>query len=379
MYESSIKFIREIYKSKEFIPLHEPRFLGNEKSFLSKAVDSTFVSSVGEFVDRFESDLSSFTGSERAIALVNGTSALHLSLILLDVKPEDYVITQSLTFVATCNAISYCKAKPIFVDVDRDTLGMSSVSLESWLEENAIIDEKGICRLKKDKKPIKACVPMHTFGHPVDIDPIKSICKKWKLGLIEDAAEALGSLYKGKHTGTFGSIGVLSFNGNKIITTGGGGAILCDKKTYLEGKHISTTAKKKDDIYFYHDKVGFNYRLPNLNVALGCAQLQKIDEFILQKRNLAVTYEEFFQKSEFIFFKEPKECQSNYWLNTLICSDIKQRDEFLHSTNSNGVMTRPIWTPMHKLPMFLDSLSGNLDNTVWLEERIVNIPSSVII
>ena len=379
MYESSVKFIQEIYNTKEFIPLHEPKFLGNEKSFIAETIDSTFVSSVGKFVDRFESDLSMFTGSEKAIATVNGTSALHLSLVLANVQPKDYVITQSLTFVATCNAISYCKANPIFVDVGRDTLGMCPAALESYLEENAIVDEQGICRLKKDQKPIKACVPMHTFGHPVDIEPIKLICKTWKLTLIEDAAEALGSFYQGQHTGTFGSIGVLSFNGNKIITTGGGGAVLCDRQTYIDGKHLSTTAKKKDDIHFFHDKVGFNYRLPNLNAALGCAQLEKIDEFILQKRNLAKIYEDFFQSSEFSFFKEPKKCKSNYWLNTLICQDIKQRDKFLNFTNSNGVMTRPIWTPMHKLPMFSESLSGHLNNTTWLEERIVNIPSSVII
>ncbi len=379
MYESLVKFIQEIYNTKDFIPLHEPRFLGNERSFITETIDSTFVSSVGKFVDRFESDLSLFTGSEKAIATVNGTSALHLSLVLADVQSQDYVITQSLTFVATCNAISYCKANPIFVDVDRDTLGMCPTALESYLEENAIVDEHGICRLKDDQKPIKACVPMHTFGHPVDIDPIKLICKKWKLTLIEDAAEALGSFYKGQHTGTFGSIGVLSFNGNKIITTGGGGAVLCDQQIYINGKHLSTTAKKKDNIHFFHDKVGFNYRLPNLNAALGCAQLEKIDEFILQKRNLAKTYEEFFQNSEFSFFKEPKKCKSNYWLNTLICQEAKQRDEFLNFTNSNGVMTRPIWTPMHKLPMFSESLSDQLNNTKWLEERIVNIPSSVII
>lgn len=379
MYESSVKFIQEIYNTKDFIPLHEPRFLGNERSFITETIDSTFVSSVGKFVDRFESDLSLFTGSEKAIATVNGTSALHLSLVLADVQSQDYVITQSLTFVATCNAISYCKANPIFVDVDRDTLGMCPTALESYLEENAIVDEHGICRLKDDQKPIKACVPMHTFGHPVDIDPIKLICKKWKLTLIEDAAEALGSFYKGQHTGTFGSIGVLSFNGNKIITTGGGGAVLCDQQIYINGKHLSTTAKKKDNIHFFHDKVGFNYRLPNLNAALGCAQLEKIDEFILQKRNLAKTYEEFFQNSEFSFFKEPKKCKSNYWLNTLICQEAKQRDEFLNFTNSNGVITRPIWTPMHKLPMFSESLSDQLNNTKWLEERIVNIPSSVII
>jgi len=379
MYESAVKFIQEVYKTNEFIPLHEPRFIGNEKSFLIETIDSTFVSSVGEFVDRFEYDLSSFTGSEKAIALVNGTSALHLSLVLSDVQPHDYVITQSLTFVATCNAISYCKAEPIFIDVDKNTLGMSPLSLETWLENSAFIDSRNVCRLKKNKRPIKACVPMHTFGHPVEIDAIKLVCEKWQLRLIEDAAESLGSYYKGKHTGTFGELGALSFNGNKIITTGGGGALLCNKKLYKTGKHLSTTAKKPDNIHFYHDKIGFNYRLPNLNAALGCAQLENIEKFILKKRELAKTYKKYFQNSELSFFNEPDNCRSNYWLNTLVCIDKNQRDNFLSYTNSKGVMTRPVWTPMHKLPMFSEALCDNLHNTSWLEERLVNIPSSVVV
>ena len=379
MYESAVKFIQEVYKTNEFIPLHEPRFIGNEKSFLIETIDSTFVSSVGEFVDRFEYDLSSFTGSEKAIALVNGTSALHLSLVLSDVQPHDYVITQSLNFIATCNAISYCKAEPIFIDVDKNTLGMSPLSLETWLENSAFIDSRNVCRLKKNKRPIKACVPMHTFGHPVEIDAIKLVCEKWQLRLIEDAAESLGSYYKGKHTGTFGELGALSFNGNKIITTGGGGALLCNKKLYKTGKHLSTTAKKPDNIHFYHDKIGFNYRLPNLNAALGCAQLENIEKFILKKRELAKTYKKYFQNSELSFFNEPENCRSNYWLNTLVCIDKNQRDNFLSYTNSKGVMTRPVWTPMHKLPMFSEALCDNLHNTSWLEERLVNIPSSVVV
>ena len=321
MSQQVVKFIQEIFQTKEFIPLHEPRFLGNEKTFLMDTIDTSYVSSVGEFVDKFESGLSAFTGSEKAIALVNGTSALHLSLVLADVQPEDYVITQSLTFVATCNAISYCKAEPIFLDVDKRTLGLSPTALESWLEENAFSDDDGICRLKKNNRLIKACVPMHTFGHPVDIKRIVSVCKKWNITLIEDAAESFGSLYEGKHTGTFGAMGTLSFNGNKIITTGGGGAILCNKEIYYEGKHLSTTAKKSDNIYFFHDKVGFNYRLPNINAALGCAQLDQINNFISKKRKLAHTYENYFHDSEYSFFTEPEGCYSNYWLNTIICND----------------------------------------------------------
>lgn len=379
MSQQVVQFIQEIFQTKEFIPLHEPRFLGNEKLFLMDTIDTTYVSSVGEYVDKFESGLSAFTGSEKAIALVNGTSALHLSLVLAGVQPQDYVITQSLTFVATCNAISYCKAEPIFLDVDRKTLGLSPIALESWLEENAFSDDNGICRLKKNDGLIKACVPMHTFGHPVDIKSIVTICKKWNITLIEDAAESFGSLYEGKHTGTFGTMGTLSFNGNKIITTGGGGAILCNQDIYHEGKHLSTTAKKPDNIHFFHDRVGFNYRLPNLNAALGCAQLDQINNFISKKRKLAHIYEDYFHDSEYSFFTEPEGCYSNYWLNTIICDDQNHRDEFLSITNTQNVMTRPAWTSMHKLPMFQGALSDNLSNTLWLEDRIVNLPSSVII
>jgi aminotransferase in exopolysaccharide biosynthesis len=379
MPQQVVEFIQEIFKTKESIPLHEPRFLGNEKSLIMETIDTTFVSTVGEFVDKFEFGISQFTGSQKAIALVNGTSALHLSFVLADIQPQDYVITQSLTFVATCNAISYCKAEPIFIDVDRETLGLSPKALEAWLEENAIIDSAGKCRLRKNNRPIKACVPMHTFGHPVDIKQIVALCKKWKILLIEDAAESFGSLFEGKHTGTFGTMGTLSFNGNKIITTGGGGAILCDEEIYREGKHLSTTAKKPNNIHFFHDKVGFNYRLPNINAALGCAQLDQINNFISKKRKLAHAYKDYFNNSQYSFFTEPEGCFSNYWLNTIICDDQKHRDEFLSITNAKRVMTRPAWTSMHKLPMFKGAISDNLSNTSWLEDRIVNLPSSVII
>jgi len=377
MLDQISQFIQEKFNTNNFIPLHEPRFLGSEKDFLNKTIDSTFVSSVGEYVDQFEQNISSFTKSSRAIAVMNGTAALHLSMLLAGVKPGDLVITQALTFVATCNAITYCNAEPILLDVDKKTLGLCPIALESWLDKNAIFDKNGSCVFKKSMRPIKACVPMHTFGHPVEIDTIINICKKWKIAVVEDAAESLGSLYKNIHTGTFGLIGALSFNGNKIITTGGGGAILCNQELYAKGKHLSTTAKIPNNIHFFHDQIGFNYRMPNLNAALGCAQLESLNLFVEKKRNLAIEYQELFKDSDFYFFTEPDNCRSNYWLNTIFCQDEEHRDEFLISMNNQKIMTRPIWTPMNKLPMFSNVLNDGLPNTAWLEARIVNIPSSV--
>ena len=376
MFDYLAKFIQDKYRTNSFIPLHEPRFIGKEKEFVSQTIDSTFVSSVGQYVNQFEEDLATYTSSKRAIAIVNGTSALHLSMLMAGVKPGDYVITQALTFVATCNAIHYCQAEPILIDVDKKTLGLSPIALEAWLEENAFVDTDQVCKLKNSKRAIKACIPMHTFGHPVEIDTLAIICNVWKLAMIEDAAESLGSLFKDTHTGTFGLMGTLSFNGNKIITTGGGGAILCNEELYLKGKHLSTTAKKPNDIHFVHDEIGFNYRLPNINAALGCAQLESINLFVKQKRQLAEEYAQLLKNSNLEFFKEPKNCRSNYWLNTIICHDESQRNELLNYMNSREIMTRPVWTPMNKLPMFKNSISDSLQNTLWLEERIVNIPSS---
>jgi aminotransferase in exopolysaccharide biosynthesis len=376
MFDYLAKFIQDKYRTNSFIPLHEPRFIGKEKEFVSQTIDSTFVSSVGQYVNQFEEDIAKYTGSKRAIAIVNGTSALHLSMLMAGVKPGDYVITQALTFVATCNAIHYCQAEPILIDVDKKTLGLSPIALEAWLEENAFVDTDQVCKLKNSKRVIKACIPMHTFGHPVEIDTLATICNVWKLAMIEDAAESLGSLFKDTHTGTFGLMGTLSFNGNKIITTGGGGAILCNEELYLKGKHLSTTAKKPNDIHFVHDEVGFNYRLPNINAALGCAQLESINLFVKQKRQLAEEYAQLLKNSNLEFFKEPKNCRSNYWLNAVICENKSQRDELLLFTNAMNIMTRPVWTPMQKLPMFQHAISDSLKNTSWLEARLVNIPSS---
>jgi perosamine synthetase len=379
MFKDVIVFIQKRYKTTGFIPLHEPKFLGNEKKYLNECIDSTFVSSVGKFVDEFEEKIANYTGAKYAIATSNGTSALHISLLLANVEQSDEVITQSLTFVATCNAISYCGANPVFVDVDKETMGLSPSALKTFLENNtSIIGQQ--CINNSTGKVIKACVPMHTFGHPCRIDEIKDICDKYHIFLIEDAAESLGSIYKNKHTGTYGQVGVMSFNGNKIITAGGGGCIVTNDKTLAKkAKHLTTTAKVPHKWDFYHDMVGYNYRMPNLNAALLVAQLENLDNFVHNKRKLAHMYEEFFNGINCVFVKESIESRSNYWLNSILLKNKQQRDEFLNETNSQNVMTRPIWTLMNKLPMFEHNQCGDLTNSEWLEERAVNIPSSVIL
>jgi len=368
------------YNTKEFIPLHEPRFNGNEKKYLNECIDSTFVSSVGAYVDMFEENFASFVGSKYAVAMVNGTSALHISLLLADVKKDDEVITQALTFVATANAISYCDAKPIFVDVDLDTMGMSPDTLKAFLEVNCeIVDAR--CINKTTNKIIKACVPMHTFGHPCKIDEIKTICDEWCITLVEDAAESLGSYYKDKHTGTFGQMGVFSFNGNKIITSGGGGVLVTDdEKLAFRAKHLSTTAKVPHKYEYEHDELGFNYRMPNLNAALLLAQLEQLDNFLENKRDLASKYEIFFKDDlEIDFVKEPNDAKSNYWLQALLVKDKDKRDDFLEYTNNNGVMCRVIWRLMNELDMYKDSQTTSLNNSKYLQTRVVNIPSSVVV
>jgi len=378
MYENIVSFIQALYKTKEFLPLHEPRFIGNEKKYLNECIDSTFVSSVGKFVDEFEVEFAHKVGSKYAIATVNGTAALHVSLILSDVQKDDEVITQPLTFIATCNAIEYIGAKSIFVDVDLETMGLSPKSLLEFLEKNCkIVDNQ--CLNKTTNKVVKACVPMHTFGHPCKIDEIKNICDAWQIALVEDAAESLGSYYKEKHTGTFGKLGAFSFNGNKIITSGGGGVIVTDDEELAKrAKYLTTTAKIPHKWEYIHDEIGYNYRMPNLNAALLVAQLEQLDKFVESKRDLALKYEEFFKGSvELEFVKEPSNSSSNYWLQAVIVKDISERDKFLEYTNSNGVMTRPIWKLMNELEMFKGAQTGNLENAEWLEERVVNISSSV--
>jgi len=378
MYKSVVDFIRDTFNTTEFIPLHEPRFRGNEKKYLNDCIDSTFVSSVGKYVDRFEEEFAKRVGSKYAIATVNGTSALHISLLLSGVTKEDEVITQPLTFVATCNAISYIGAKSIFVDVDLDTMGLSPNSLQEFLETNCkVVDNR--CVNLTTNKTIKACVPMHTFGHACRIDEIKAICDEWFIALVEDSAESLGSYYKGQHTGTFGELGAFSFNGNKVITAGGGGVIVTDNEELAKrAKYLTTTAKVPHKWEYVHDEIGYNYRMPNLNASLLVAQLEQLDGFLENKRDLADKYQEFFLTVDGIsFVQEPKDSKSNYWLQAVIVEDIEQRDKFLDYTNSNGVMTRPIWKLMNELEMFRDSQCGNLKNSKYLEERVINISSSV--
>lgn len=378
MFDDLIHFIRDQYRTKDIIPLHAPLFIGRERDYVLETIESTFVSSVGAFVDRFERDMVEYTGSPRAIATVNGSAALHVALQLAGVKPGELVMTQSLTFVATCNAIAYCGAEPVFVDVDRHTLGLSPKALEIWLEERAIVDADGICRTKAEQKIIRACVPMHTFGLPVELDALVDVCARWNIALVEDAAESLGTFYKGRHTGTFGQLGTLSFNGNKIITSGGGGMILTNEILGVRAKHITTTAKVPHPYEFVHDEIAYNYRLPNLNAALGCAQLEQLETFIRAKRVLAARYAELLNGSDLQFVKEPAECRANYWLNAVICDSLEQRDALLKATNDQGVMTRPIWRLMNHLPIYAHCRKGDLSNAEWLEARVVNLPSSVL-
>jgi perosamine synthetase len=378
MYKDIVAFIRSLYPGREYVPLHEPFFRGNEKKYLLECIDSTYVSSVGKFVDAFERKVEEYTGSKRAVVIVNGTEALHFALKLVGVQNNDEVITQPLTFVATANSITYCNAHPIFVDVDLDTLGLSPEALSNFLNQNAEI-KKDICINKNTQRRIAACIPMHTYGHPCKIDKIVEICEAWKIEVVEDAAESIGSFYKNKHTGTFGKIGVLSFNGNKTITTGGGGMLLTnDEKLGSHAKYLSTQAKVNHLWEYYHDEIGYNYRMPNLNAALGMAQMEQLDYILMKKRKLSEKYFDFFKNKEIAFFAEPKNSQSNFWLNAIFLKNEQERDEFLKFTNENGVMTRPAWKLMHKLPMFKHCNRSDLSNAEWIEYHLVNIPSSVI-
>lgn len=379
--EKIIDFIRDLYNTPtDFIPLHAPVFLGNEKKYLMECIDTTFVSSVGKFVDRFEEMVADYTGVKKTVVTVNGTNALHLALLCVGVAADTEVITQSLTFVATANAISYCGAKPVFVDVDLDTMGMSPTALKAWLENNTkpgIWNFEPVTINKITGKRITAIVPMHTFGHPCRIDEIVEVCNQYNIPVVEDAAESLGSYYKGKHTGTFGKIGVLSFNGNKTITAGGGGMLLTNDEILGKHiKHITTTAKVPHSWEYIHDEIGYNYRMPNINAALGVAQMEQLTSVLDSKRKIALKYFEFFKDSSIQYMEEPKNSTSNYWLNAIQFANRDERDAFLKTTNENGVMTRPIWTLMNKLDMFRDCQYGDLSNSEWLVDRIVNIPSS---
>ncbi|GAB1469044.1 hypothetical protein MASR2M64_18170 [Candidatus Cloacimonadota bacterium] len=443
-YQPIIDFIRGLYPNRDFIPLHEPHFAGNEKKYMLDCIDTTFVSSVGKYVDKFEEMIREFTGAKYAVATVNGTAALHIALLLAGVQRNDLVITQPLTFIATCNAISYCGAEPVFIDIDRKTLGLSAEALESWLSENSVIAEKDgmlqsyylpqistnersqiltntslyigkketneelqkslenslvsntqnklsqtakpsfvpICDLSFVKirglKRISACVPMHTFGQPCEIERIVEVCKRYHIPVVEDSAESIGSYYKGQHTGTFGKLGVLSFNGNKTITTGGGGMIITnDDELGKLAKPITTTAKIPHPWKFEHDMVGYNYCLSNINAALGCAQMELLPGILKNKRQTAHRYQEYFQDNPDIeFMAEPKDSISNYWLNAILLKNQAERDIFLQQTNDNRVMTRPAWILMNQLEMFQNSIRSDLKVSIEIANRLINIPSS---
>ena len=371
--------LASVINSNKFVPLHNPVFQGNEEKYLVDCVRSNFVSSVGEYVTKFESAIEEYTGVKHAIVCVNGTAALHVCLILSGVLKDDEVLMPAMTFIATANAVSYIGARPHFVDVDEKSLGIDSIKLEEYLNDIAEMKD-GECFNKQTGKRIKAIVPMHTFGHSVDMDALNAVAKVFNIEVVEDAAESLGSYYKGEHTGRRSKLAAISFNGNKIMTTGGGGAILTDDEELAKlAKHITTTAKIPHKWEFNHDMVGFNYRMPALNAALGLAQIEQMDKFVTQKRALAKRYVEALKNiKEIELFEEAGFCKSNYWLNAIIIKKGHEdlRDEILEKTNSSGIMTRPIWTLLNKLDMFKHCPKMNLDVSESLEKRIINIPSS---
>jgi perosamine synthetase len=372
------KKIKNMCPEKDFIPLHEPIFKGNEKKYVADCIETGWVSSVGKYVDKFERLLAEFTGVKRAVAVVNGTAALHIALKIVGVQPNDEVLIPSLTFVATGNAVVYCGAVPHFVDVSKTTLGIDPFKLEDYLKDIAIV-KNNVCVNKQTGKIIRAIVPMHTFGHPVDLDPLLDICERWNLIMVEDAAESLGSYYKGIHTGNFGKASAMSFNGNKIITTGGGGAILTnDEKLADYAKHLTTTAKLPHRWKYEHDEIGYNYRMPNINAALGCAQLEHLEDFIEKKRQLVNKYEQLIEGYDGIkLFKEAEFAKSNYWLQTLLFDEkMYDIDQVLETLNNHNVMSRPAWKPLHLLNPFQNYPKSDLSVTEQLQYQIVNVPSS---
>ncbi|SHF90907.1 aminotransferase, LLPSF_NHT_00031 family [Salegentibacter echinorum] len=376
-FNETISFIRDYYNTKEFIPLHEPKFGGNEKKYVLDTIASTFVSSVGAYVDKFEERMQRISQTKNAVAVVNGTAAIQVALRLVGVQKGDEVLTQALTFVATANAIAYNNAKPVFLDVDLDTMGLSPIAVQNFLEEYAELREEG-CYNKKTGNKIAACLPMHTFGFPVHLHKLLKICNEWKIPVVEDAAESLGSEYNGKPTGGYGEVGAFSFNGNKIVTSGGGGALVTNNNALgKKAKFLTTTAKKPHTYEYVHEELGYNYRMPNLNAALACAQLENLNNFIENKRNLAEKYAHFFEKQQLKFRTETPNTKANYWLMCVELKDRQQRDLFLEKTNAVNVMTRPIWQLMYKLPMYKECLRDKQVNAEFLEDRIVNIPSSV--
>lgn len=380
---SLIAAVRAVFPpGVERAALHEPWFAGNELEYVKECIDTGWVSSAGRFVDRFEDELARVTGTGCAVAVVNGTAALHLSLKLVDVEPGDEVLIPSLTFIATANAVAYCQATPHFCDSDYATLGVDPAKLAVYLESVAE-QRDGVCINRRTGAVIRAIVPMHVFGHPVDMDALVDVAHRFGLAVIEDAAESLGSRYKGAHTGRFGRVAALSFNGNKVVTTGGGGAIVTnDPLLGKRAKHLSTTARVPHRFSFIHDQVGFNYRLPNINAALGVAQLQRLDEFVIRKRNLATKYREVLDGVRGArFFSEPHFAKSNYWLNAILLDPehAGERDAILGDLNDAGIMARPVWTLMHRLPMFSHCPRMDLSVAEGIEQRLINLPSSAFL
>lgn len=378
-YQLVIDFIKSIYPNQNPVPLHAPVFMGKEKDYLEQCIDSTFVSYVGEFVNKFEEITAQFTGAKYAVAVVNGTAGLQIALQVAGVKYGDEVITQPLTFVATANAISHAGATPVFIDVDKDTLGMSPEKLEEWLKSNTFFDNnKNAVINKVTGKRISAIVPVYIFGHLIRIHEIMQVAEKYHLTVVEDSTEALGSFVNGRHAGLFGELGILSYNGNKTITTGGGGMIITNNEKLAQKiKHITTTAKIPHSYEYIHDEMGYNYRLPNINAAVGFAQMEYIHTILENKRETAGLYQRFFATSEIEYIKGSENVSPNYWLNAILLKDRKQRDEFLEYSNANGIITRAAWRLMNKLPMYQQCQTGDISNAEWLEDRIVNIPSSV--
>lgn len=377
-WSSFVQAVKKQY-NQDFVPLHEPTFNEKELEYVTDCVKTGWVSSVGAYVTHFEEDLAKMVGVKRAVAVVNGTAALHIALKVVGVQPNEEVLMPALTFIATANAISYAGAVPHFVDVSESTLGLDPVKLDNYLAKIAV-KQNGVLINKETGRVIRAVVPMHTFGHPVELDELITVCEKYNLTLVEDAAESLGSYYKGKHTGSFGKVNAMSFNGNKIATTGGGGAILTDDEALADyAKHLTTTAKVPHKWEYVHDEIGYNYRMPNINAALGCAQLEKVNEFVESKRQLTTFYKKLVQELPGVhLFEEPRDTKSNYWLQTLLLDASIERDEVLAYLNDNGVMSRPIWQPMHYLEMYKDCPRGDLAVVENLNKRIVNVPSTPV-
>ena len=374
------KFIKDLYRTSAPIGLHEPNLGAGELENLQSCIHDGYVSSVGRFVDQFENDFTKYiSGNGKSVAAVNGTSALHLALIGAGVSADDFVITQSLTFVATCNAIKYVGADPIFCDISKTSLGLCPEAVRSFLEENAKIEGTS-CIHKPTGRKIAGLLPMHTFGHPVDIENLLTISDEWNIALIEDCAESFGSFYKSQHTGTYGTTSAFSFNGNKIITTGGGG-ICYSNDDAIAGrlKHLSTTAKLNHAYEFHHDDVGFNYRMPNINAALGVAQLQRFDEILSSKRAIADAYRDFFKNKDLQFFEEPKYAKSNYWLNCVFAENLKHRNELINSLSEYQIYCRPAWELMNNLKMFKNCITDELHNSIYCQDRIICLPSSAIL